>query len=274
MSIKKRYIKALKNQLGQAPIWPPTNKLALGDFGLYSRGKFELYGNIFEELNLNLEDFIRADNIRASLLVQSEGTFRTLHRGQIEAGKVELKVDFDFSSKRDYVIQLYQYTTESIALEPDLMTALVDNLDNLGWRKKYRIVQQRMLTENINYAFSMANNASLKLKGKAPIAGASAVAEGVFEVTHSNRVNAESWLESGEGAPVVNLIRFKKRDIAEFEGVLLTADVDKNERINKTDNVMLVFDNSDPELEEDTFAEEIEHATPTMPFAIRNVAMS
>lgn len=257
MGLKRKYVRAFRRQFNQAPVWPQNEVLKLGEFGIYSNGKFTSFGNIFEELNLDVNDYLSDSQIVTSnALVHSQKTNNIVSSGQGSGGNTKVSVKVNFEGKREYLIQLFKFDVESISFRPDLINAMIENLEALKWRKKYRIVEQRIIAEHVKFAYNHARNATLELGAETQDAGAN-IASLDLQYENSSKVVAEAWADKGKGTPLVNLLRFKKSGVPDPVGPALYAlEAGENDLITAADLPILVADNSDLEFELDNVEEE------------------
>ena len=207
MSLRRKYLRALKKEFPQhAPIFPKSEILELGEFGIYQNARFIPFGNIFEALNLNVSDYKDQTNAIASEIILSENAWQSKISGDTGVSGSEIEIKIGFESRKSYALQLFEYTTEGIILKNDLRQLLKEKKRKIGWRDNFRIVYKRLLCEKLKFAYSSSSEGELMIGGK--LSSSLNVNEIDFVLKSYSKVNANSWIDSGKATPIVDFVQF------------------------------------------------------------------
>jgi hypothetical protein len=211
MTTRKQYLKALRRGFKKyAPIYPPSEILELGDYGIYKHGEFTTYGNLFKDLNLDLKEFEDKTKATASAIILSESATQTHLEGNIEEAGAHVGFKIDFKSEGDYMLQLVKYTTESFALSNKITDKLIEKMEELRWKRKYRIVSKRLICKNLYFTYSEISEANLKITGNMP--ESLNVADISYSYKAQKGINSDLRVDKGKATPAVDFVRFKPKN--------------------------------------------------------------
>lgn len=217
--LRDSYIKSMRRQFGQVPLWPPTLQLELGDFGFLVDGKFELRGNLFDTLGVERLGRIRlpdANAPRISYLIRSANStsMQSKVKAQGNDDRFDVKIDISFRSEAGFVIQLFQTASEALVIDKIAVDAVRAAYEEKQWDEGYRLIRSRVTAKYVKFAYTTNKSASIQLTASTQDEKAG-IANLELGVSASSNMNADLWQVSGTATPLVELSSFsrKRQDI-------------------------------------------------------------
>ena len=247
--IRKRYQKQMRNHFPRAAsMFPITQKVKLGDYGFYHKGMFLPKGNIFNDFDLNFDDYVSQrleDSAEANFLIHSEKYKSIKLNSEASEGKFKISLCIEFNSKKSFLIHLLKLKTDNIILKRALEQKVKELAEQKIWIDEYRLVVQRRVTNAIKFAYSILTNSKITLFGEAETENIP-LGELNLNIDYQNTENikADFWVE-GKQNIITPLVSFAKFSTHGFEPVVRYLTLEDEQDFQLYEEPRLILDNSE-----------------------------
>ena len=171
---------------------------------------------MFNDFDLCVEDFMQntlEDSPEVSYLVTSDNaTVGNFDPPKLENEQFLVKFNIKFDGTKGFVSQLYKVKTDSIYLNHKL-DDLIKKLNDEGrWKRRYRVVWQRMVSDSLKFAYSVKANSEIAFMGmsKSKIIRELGSLNLDIDFTRTKDMKTSLWVDSGDITVAVNLARYSR----------------------------------------------------------------
>jgi hypothetical protein len=262
--LRKRYAGEMKKHFPKTGIlFPITQWVKLGDYGIYVKDSFWPKGNIFEDFGMELSKFISQrleDSAEANFLLISDNVKNIKSKVEDSGNNIfKISQTIEFHSRKGFVIHLFKLKTDNIYLKRTLEQKIIELAKQKIWIDEYRLVVQRSVTHAMKFAYSIQKDGKITFLGQSDHKN-TPIKDLELTIDYQNTTNMKTdfWVDEGENF-ITPLVRFAKLSEHGLEPAFRSLRGDQKVQI--LEEPRLIMDNSESFLEIEEFEDEMNDET-------------